>query len=60
MTRVVADVHVALPGTFELTFLDPTLDVLTKAGIQLARPLFMQRAWTTFSATPTPARFLSG
>lgn len=35
LVRVVVDQHVSLPDTFELAFLDPELDVLTKAGLKL-------------------------
>lgn len=39
LVRVVVDVHLGLPDTFELTFLDPSLDVLTTAGLALATPV---------------------
>ena len=35
--RIVVDVHVGLPDCFELTFRDPTWDVLTKAGLALGK-----------------------
>lgn len=35
LVRVTVDVHVGLPDTFELTFLDPGLDVLPRAGLRL-------------------------
>lgn len=39
LIRVVVDLHVDLPGTFELVFRDSQLDVLGKAGITLATKL---------------------
>ena len=39
LVRVVVDVHVGLPDTFELTFMDVELDVLDKAGLSLGTPV---------------------
>ena len=38
----------------------PMAAILTNAGSQLPRPARAVSACTSFSATPTPARFLSG
>jgi phage protein D len=42
LIRVVVDLHVDLPGTFELVFRDPELDVLGKAGITLATKILIK------------------
>ena len=34
--------------------------IFTNPGSQASRPAFAHSACTSFSATPTPARFLSG
>lgn len=39
LISVVVDTHVGLPDTFELTFLDLGLDVLTQAGLALGTPV---------------------
>ncbi len=39
LVSVVVDTHVGLPDTFELTFVDAHLDVLTKAGLALGTPV---------------------
>ena len=38
----------------------PIAATLMKPGSQLSRPALRQSACTSFSATPTPARYLSG
>ena len=38
----------------------PIAAILTNAGSQPSRPVLTHSACTSFSATPTPARFLSG
>ena len=38
----------------------PIAAILTKAGSHFALPARWHSACTSFSATPTPARFLSG
>ena len=38
----------------------PMAAIFTNAGSRLVRPVRWQSACTSFSATPTPARFLSG
>ena len=38
----------------------PMAATLTNPGSQLSRPVCRQSACTSFSATPTPARYLSG
>jgi phage protein D len=44
LIRVVVDQHVALPDTFELTFLDVSMDVLDAAGLALGTPVAVRGA----------------
>ena len=37
LVHILVDLHVGLPDCFELTFRDPTFDVLTKAGLAIGK-----------------------
>jgi phage protein D len=53
LTRVVVDLHVRLPDSFELTFRDPRGDVLSKTGLAIGKAVEIRGDVANQDAAPT-------